>query len=78
MLTPGRMIAPLPIQTLEPIVTGRPNSRSCARSAGSRGWSAVRICTAEPICVRAPIVTCTTSSTTQLKFMKEPSPIWML
>jgi hypothetical protein len=34
--TPGRMIAPAPIQTLRPIRTGRPNSRSEAASRRDR------------------------------------------
>lgn len=37
MLTPGRMIAPPPIQTLRPMRMGRPNSNPAARPAGSRG-----------------------------------------
>ena len=76
--TPGRMIAPPPIQTLRPMRTGRPNSRPEARPASSRGWSAVRICTPGPICVRSPIVTSTTSRITQLKFRNTPAPRLML
>lgn len=44
-VTPGMMSAPPPIHTFLPILMGRPNSKPWARSAGSRGWSAVRICT---------------------------------
>jgi hypothetical protein len=43
MLTPGRMIAPPPIQTLRPMRMGRPNSKPAARSAGSRGWSVANL-----------------------------------
>jgi hypothetical protein len=41
MRTPGRMIAPPPIQTLQPMLTGQPDSIPVRRSAASRGWSAV-------------------------------------
>ena len=35
MVIPGNRIAPPPIQTCLPIVTGKPTSSPCARSAGS-------------------------------------------
>jgi hypothetical protein len=37
MVTPGRMIAPPPIQTLRPMWIGRPNSNPEALPAASRG-----------------------------------------
>jgi hypothetical protein len=71
--TPGRMIAPPPTHTSEPISTGRPDS-STRRSAASSGCSAVYIWTAGPKSEKAPMRTRHTSSTTQLKLKKTRSP----
>jgi len=53
---PGRMIAPPPIQTSDPISTGLPNS--CFRRANEfQGCIGVRIWTDGPNSVKSPIFT---------------------
>ncbi|MNN90264.1 hypothetical protein D3C81_2081870 [compost metagenome] len=58
--------------------TGLPDSHICDLRTGSRGWSAVRICTPGPTWVPSPMVTGFTSRMMQLKFMKTLLPTRML
>ena len=76
--TPGNTIAAAPIQTFDPIETGRASSKRSRRSSGSRGWSAARSCTPDAICVPSPIVTGAQSKITALKLMNTWSPICTL
>lgn len=77
-VTPGSRMAPPPIQTLLPMVTGRAYSTPVLRLSASSGWHAVKMLTLGPMKALSPMRTSASSRMVRLKLAKKFSPTWML